>query len=119
MIRRELTVAEGDGYNQSKIDKSTTNLKDLGFFKDQKITSAAGSTPSQVVLDTAVTEQATGQFSLGGGYSSSLGALANAGLSQNNFLGTRDQRRDQRAAGAARHANQHPASTVRIFSTAT
>jgi outer membrane protein insertion porin family len=88
VVRRELTVAEGDGYNQTKIDASTTNLKNLGFFKDQKITTAAGSTPQQVILNTKVTEQATGQFSLGGGYSSSLGALANAGLSQNNFLGT-------------------------------
>ena len=88
VIRRELTVAEGDGYNQAKIDKSTQNIKDLGFFKDEKITSSAGSTPQQVILNTAVTEQATGQFSLGGGYSSDLGALVNAGLSQNNFLGT-------------------------------
>jgi outer membrane protein insertion porin family len=88
VIRRELTVAEGDGYNQTKIDKSTDNLKNLGFFKDQKITNSPGSSPQQVILDTKVTEQATGQFSLGGGYSSDLGALLNAGLSQNNFLGT-------------------------------
>jgi len=88
VIRRELTVAEGDGYNQSKIDQSTTNLKNLGFFKDEKLTTAPGSTPQQVILNTKVTEQATGQFSLGGGYSSDLGALVNAGLSQNNFLGT-------------------------------
>ena len=88
VIRRELTVAEGDAYNQTKIDASTTNLKNLGFFKDQKITSATGSTAQQVVVTTAVTEQATGQFSLGGGYSTSEGALVNAGLSQNNFLGT-------------------------------
>ncbi len=88
VIRRELTVAEGDAYNQSKIDKSTSNLKDLGYFKDPKITSAPGSTPQQVILNTKVAEQATGQFSLGGGYSTSLGALVNAGLSQNNFLGT-------------------------------
>ncbi len=88
VIRRELLVAEGDGYNQSKIDKSTSNLKNLGFFKDEKITTSPGSTPQQVILDTAVTEQATGQFSLGGGYSSSYGALLNAGISQNNFLGT-------------------------------
>ncbi len=88
VIRRELTVAEGDGYNQSKIDASTTNLKNLGYFKDQKITTSPGSTPQQVVADVAVTEQATGQFSLGGGYSTDLGALVNAGLSQNNFLGT-------------------------------
>jgi outer membrane protein insertion porin family len=88
VIRRELTVAEGDGYNQSKIDQSTTNIKNLGFFKDEKITTSPGSSAQQVVLDTKVTEQATGQFSLGGGYSSDLGALVNAGLSQNNFLGT-------------------------------
>jgi len=88
VIRRELTVAEGDGYNQSKIDESTKNIKNLGYFKDEKITSSPGSSPQQVILNTAVTEQATGQFSLGGGYSTSLGALVNAGLSQNNFLGT-------------------------------
>ena len=88
VIRRELTVAEGDGYNQTKIDKSTSNLKDLGFFKDQNITNSPGTTPQQVILNAKVTEQATGQFSLGGGYSSSLGALLNAGLRQNNFLGT-------------------------------
>jgi outer membrane protein insertion porin family len=88
VIRRELTVAEGDGYNQSKIDQSTTNIKNLGFFKDEKLTTSPGSTAQQVILNTKVTEQATGQFSLGGGYSSDLGALVNAGLSQNNFLGT-------------------------------
>ncbi len=88
VIRRELTVAEGDAYNQTKIDQSQTNLKNLGFFKDEKLSSEPGSTSQQVILDTKVTEQATGQFSLGGGYSSDLGALVNAGLSQNNFLGT-------------------------------
>ena len=88
VIRRQLTVAEGDAYNQSRIDESTQNLKNLGFFKNQKITTSPGSTQNQVVLNTAVAEQATGQFSLGGGYSSSLGALLNAGLSQNNILGT-------------------------------
>jgi outer membrane protein insertion porin family len=88
VIRRELTVAEGDGYNQTKIDKSTSNLKDLGFFKSQNITNSPGTTPQQVILNTKVVEQATGQFSLGGGYSSDLGALLNAGLSQNNFFGT-------------------------------
>ncbi len=88
VIRRELTLAEGDAYNQTKADASQTNLKNLGFFKDEKLSTEPGSTPQQVILDTKVTEQATGQFSLGGGYSSDLGALVNAGISQNNFLGT-------------------------------
>ncbi len=88
VIRREMTVADGDAYNQSQIDQSTENIKNLGFFKTENITTSPGSTPQQVVLNTAVQEQATGQFSLGGGYSTSLGALLNSGLSQNNFLGT-------------------------------
>jgi outer membrane protein insertion porin family len=88
VIRRELTLAPGDAYNQAKADQSTTNLKNLGYFKTEKITTSPGSTPQQVIMTTAVGEQATGQFSLGGGYSTDLGALVNAGLSQNNFLGT-------------------------------
>ena len=44
-IRVKLAVAEGDGYNQTKIDKSTSNLKDLGFFKSQNITNSPGTTP--------------------------------------------------------------------------
>ncbi len=88
VIRREMTVADGDAYNQSKIDQSTENVKNLGFFKTENITTSPGSTPQQVIMNMAVTEQATGQFSLGGGYSTSLGALLNTGLSQNNFLGT-------------------------------
>ncbi|HTJ89914.1 MAG TPA: outer membrane protein assembly factor BamA [Acidocella sp.] len=88
VIRRELTLAPGDAYNQAKADQSTKNLKNLGYFKSEKITTSPGSTPQQVIMNTAVTEQATGQFSLGGGYSTDLGALLNAGLSQNNFLGT-------------------------------
>jgi outer membrane protein insertion porin family len=88
VIRRELTLAPGDAYNQAKADQSTTNLKNLGYFKGEKVTTSPGSTPQQVIMNTAITEQATGQFSLGGGYSTDLGALLNAGLSQNNFLGT-------------------------------
>ena len=88
VIRRQLTVAGGDAYNQSEIDQSKQNLQNLGFFKDVEMSTSPGSTPQQVVLKTAVQEQATGQFSLGGGYSTSLGALLNTGLSQNNFVGT-------------------------------
>ena len=53
MIRRELTLAEGDAYNQSKIDQSTKNLKNLGYFKNENITTSPGSTPQQVVLEHA------------------------------------------------------------------
>jgi outer membrane protein insertion porin family len=40
------------------------------------------------VLNTQVTERATGEVSLGGGYSTDAGALADVGLRERNLLGT-------------------------------
>ncbi len=88
VIRREMELAEGDPFNETALDNSKENLKNLGYFKKPEIKVAPGSQPDKVVLDTRVDEQATGSFSLGGGYSTDLGALVNLGLSQNNFLGT-------------------------------
>ncbi|GAN72661.1 outer membrane protein [Acidiphilium multivorum AIU301] len=91
VIRRQVELAPGDAYNQDAVDQSKQNLENLGYFKKQdgvKIATSPTSTPDRVNLDVDVAEQATGQFSLGGGYSTDLGALANIGLSQNNFLGT-------------------------------
>lgn len=88
VIRREMELAEGDPFNQTAVDDSKQNLKNLGYFKNPTVKVLPGSQPDKVVLDTHVDEQATGSFSLGGGYSTDLGALVNVGLSQNNFLGT-------------------------------
>lgn len=88
VIRRQMELAEGDPFNETAVDTSKQNLKDLGYFKNPVITVVPGSAPDKVILDTKVDEQATGSFSLGGGYSTDLGALVNVGLSQNNFLGT-------------------------------
>lgn len=90
VIRRELTVAPGDAYNQSQIDQSKRNIKGLNFFKSDTVslTTSPGSTPQQVILRTSVQEQSTGSFTFGGGYSSSLGAMLNTGISQSNFAGS-------------------------------
>ncbi len=91
VIRRQVELAPGDAYNQDAVDQSKQNLENLGYFKKQdgvRISTAPTSTQDRVNLDVNVDEQATGQFSLGGGYSTDLGALANIGLSQDNFLGT-------------------------------
>jgi outer membrane protein insertion porin family len=88
VIRREMQLAEGDPFSQTAVDESKQNLKNLGYFKNPSIKVQPGSQPDKVVLATHVDEQATGSFSLGGGYSTDLGALLNIGLSQNNFLGS-------------------------------
>ena len=42
---------------------------------------------NRVDLDVEVKEKQTGQFSIGGGFSSTNGAMANVGISEKNFLG--------------------------------
>ncbi|MCW8307871.1 outer membrane protein assembly factor BamA [Acidiphilium sp. PA] len=90
VIRREIELAPGDAYNEQAVKQSKENLENLGFFKKKDISIKPVPTqqPDRVNLDVGIGEQANGQFSLGGGYSTDLGALVNVGLSQSDFLGT-------------------------------
>jgi outer membrane protein insertion porin family len=55
-----------------------------------KIDAKPGSAADRVVLDVAVEEQQTGDFSIAGGYSTTDGWLAQISVSDRNFLGTGD-----------------------------
>lgn len=89
VIRRQILLAPGDAYNQRLVKQSKQNLENLGYFKKNvTVKPAPGPQTDEVNLNVGVQDKATGQFSLGGGYSTDLGALANIGLSQNNFIGT-------------------------------
>ncbi len=90
VIRREFDFAEGDAFNRALIDRAERRLKNLGYFKSVKITTQTGSAPDRVVLDVAVVEQGTGDFSIAGGYSTSDGWLAQVSVSDRNFMGTGD-----------------------------
>jgi outer membrane protein insertion porin family len=87
VIRREFDIAEGDPYNKALIDRAERRLKNLNYFKTVKITNKAGSTPDRIVLDVDLTEQATGNISVAGGYSTTDGWLAEVKASESNFLG--------------------------------
>ena len=88
VIRREMRLAEGDAFNAVQVQRSRQRIRDLGYFNDVQITSQPGSRPETVVLNTQVQERATGELSLGGGYSTDAGALADVGLRERNLLGT-------------------------------
>ena len=90
VIRREFDFGEGDAYNRALVDRAERRLKALGYFKSVKITAAAGSAPDRVVLEVAVEDQATGNFFISGGYSTTDGALAQVSISDRNFLGSGD-----------------------------
>jgi outer membrane protein insertion porin family len=88
VIRREMRVAEGDAFNAALIRRSRQRLQDLNYFNTVNITPAPGSAADKTVVTTAVEEKATGELTIGGGYSTDIGALANVGIRENNLLGT-------------------------------
>jgi outer membrane protein insertion porin family len=88
VIRREFDIAEGDPYNKTLIDRAERRLKNLNYFKSVKITNRPGSAPDRSVLDVEVIDQATGDFSIAGGYSTTDGALVEVKASDRNFYGT-------------------------------
>lgn len=87
VIRREFELVEGDPYNRSKLSKSEQKVKDLGYFENVQVTPQPGSAPDKTVLDVNVTEQSTGELSLGAGFSTSDGPLADARIRERNLLG--------------------------------
>ncbi len=88
VIRREFRLAEGDPLVVPQVRRSRERIRSLGYFSDVQINSVPGSAPDRVILNTQVTERATGEFTIGGGYSTDAGLLADVGLRERNLLGT-------------------------------
>ncbi len=88
VIRREFRLAEGDAFNSQLLRRSRQRLDDLGYFNTATVTSAPGSQSDKAVVTTTVDEKATGELTIGGGYSSDAGALLNLGLREKNLIGT-------------------------------
>lgn len=88
VIRREFRMAEGDPLITQQVRRSRDRIRSLGYFSDVQINTAPGSSPDRVILNTQVTERATGEFSIGGGYSTDAGLLADIGLRERNLVGT-------------------------------
>ena len=87
VIRRELTISEGDAYNKFAINYSKDSIRALNFFSDVSIKENRTSYPDKLNLLIEVEEKNTGEASLGAGYSSSANASLNLGLKERNFLG--------------------------------
>ncbi|WP_244493151.1 outer membrane protein assembly factor BamA, partial [Aureimonas sp. AU20] len=90
VIRREFDVSEGDAFNQVLVQRAKKRLEALRFFKTVNVSTAPGTQPDRVVLVVQVDEQSTGEFSVGGGYTTggeSSGPVAEVGITERNFLG--------------------------------
>jgi outer membrane protein insertion porin family len=87
VIRREFDLGEGDAYNRALIDRAERRLKNLNYFKNVKITNEPGSAPDRVVVNVNVEEQATGEFSISGGYSTADGLIGEVSVADRNLMG--------------------------------
>ena len=87
VIRREVELAEGDAFNLSKIKRSEINLSKLGLFSGVKLDYKPIPKSNKTIVDIEVQEAATGEFSVGAGYSSLDGALGNIGIKESNLFG--------------------------------
>src|SRR3954447_16470902 len=77
VIRREFRIAEGDAFNATTVRQTRQRLQDLGYFNSVTVSPSPGSAPDKAILNTVVDEKATGELTLGGGYSTDSGALVN------------------------------------------
>lgn len=87
VIRRDLQVEEGGTYNSKAVRDSVKKLQRLGYFEDVTVTPQPTLEEDQMDILVAVKERATGQFSIGAGYSSSDKLMFMGEISEDNFLG--------------------------------
>ncbi len=87
VIRREFRLVEGDAFNSSKLHRSEQEIKNLDFFEKVNITNVPGSAPDKTVINAEVQEKSTGEFSVGVGFSTADGPLADIGIHERNLLG--------------------------------
>lgn len=89
VIRRELRQMESAWYSTQKLNRSRQRVDRLGFFSEVEIdTPAVPGTTDQVDVNVRVSERATGNLTLGVGYSTAEKVILSAGIAQQNIFGT-------------------------------
>ena len=87
VVRREFRLKEGDPFNLALMAQSERAIRNLGFFNNVAIDTRQGSTPDKVILDARVAERPTGEISLGAGFSTIDGFIADFSIRETNFQG--------------------------------
>ena len=88
VIRREMSIVEGELYNETKKRRSLNDIRRLGFFENvtfqQKIDEEKANT---INYDVVVEERSTGSFQLGAGYGSYSKFSFNGRIEKQNLFG--------------------------------
>ncbi len=89
VLRRELRQMEGAWLSNNLVEHSKARLSRLPYMETVEFeTNQISGEEDSVNIDFTVKEQASGSFTAGIGYGDSTKLSLNAGIQQNNFLGT-------------------------------
>lgn len=87
VIRREFKIAEEDIFDNSKIEKSDRNLRNLDYFSKVAIGATNSKVPGKYDLNVKVQEKSTASASFDVGYSTAEGPFGSLGYREKNLLG--------------------------------
>jgi outer membrane protein insertion porin family len=87
VIRRELEIAEGELFSETKLEKSRRRIAALGYFERVDLNSEASENKGRIDVNIEVTEKPTGTFQIGAGFSSIESFIATAQVQQANLFG--------------------------------
>jgi outer membrane protein insertion porin family len=88
VIRRELSIVEGELYNETKKRESLANIKRLGFFEAVNFKQSTDPAKPEILnVEISVKERNTGSLQVGAGYSSRDSFIFNAQISEQNLFG--------------------------------
>ena len=85
VVRREINVAPGEIYNETKIRSSENRVRNLNYFSYVNTYPEATAVSNRFNLVFDLEEQRTGQFMVGAGFSSVDNLIGFAELTQGNF----------------------------------
>ncbi len=85
VIRRELRLYPGEQYEGEKLKRSKERIYNLGYFEDVYFDTSPTHRKDVMDLTVSVKETKTGEFALGGGYSSVDAFIGFVQLRQRNF----------------------------------
>ncbi len=87
VIRREMIINEGDLFSVTRLDISKKRITRLGYFKKVEIKQKKGSDTDKIRVIVKIQERSTGTFNIGAGFSTVENFIAQAQITQRNFLG--------------------------------
>jgi len=87
VIRRELTIKEGQLYSTAEARRSEARVNQLGYFSEVQIIPRPSAEPGRVDVEVAVKEKRSGSLTAGAGVSTASEYFFQLQYEQQNFLG--------------------------------